>query len=226
VTSPPRLALGLFRPIAGNYERWASILSLGQDGRWRRRLVSSLHLPRGSLILDVAAGTGSITRSLVASGYRVISLDQSSQMLSQLHAREALPLLATAERLPIRDVAVDGLSAGYLLRYVEDLPTALTELARVVKPGGMIAMLEFGRPEGIWGPLWWLYTRVALPIAGSLVGNGWGRVGRFLGPSIDGFWSKNSLQSLIQAWEAAGISQVGWKRMSLGGGVVIWGVKT
>ncbi len=86
-------------------------------------------------------------------------------------------------------------------------------------------MLEFGRPKGIWSPLWWLYTRIALPIAGALVGNGWGRVGRFLGPSIDEFWSRNSLQSLVQTWKSAGIGQVHWKRMSRGGGLVIWGVK-
>jgi demethylmenaquinone methyltransferase/2-methoxy-6-polyprenyl-1,4-benzoquinol methylase len=181
-------------------------------------------MPEGSLILDVAAGTGSITRSLQAAGYRVISLDQSDEMLGQLDGPGSL-LLATAESLPIRPGAVDGLTAGYLLRYVEDLHAATAEMARVVRPGGMVAVLEFGRPDGVWGPLWWLYTRIALPVAGSLVGSGWGRVGRFLGPSIDEFWSRNTLEGLVQEWEAAGIRQVRWKRMSLGGGVVIWGVK-
>ncbi len=218
--------MGLFRPIARNYERWAAILSLGQDGRWRRRLVSSLHIPQGSLVLDVAAGTGSITRLLQASGYRVVSLDQSREMLDELDAPGSLRLLATAERLPIGDATVDGLTAGYLLRYVEDLSLAMDELARVVRPGGMVAMLEFGRPQGIWGPLWWFYTRFTLPIAGSVVGGGWGRVGRFLGPDIDRFWTRNSLQSLVQSWEGAGIGQVRWERMSLGGGFVIWGIKT
>ncbi len=199
---------------------------MGQDGRWRSRLVASLELPTGALILDVAAGTGSITRSLRAAGYRVISLDQSDEMLGQLDEPDSRRVLATAESLPIADGALDGLTAGYLLRYVTDLQTATAELARVVRTGGMVAMLEFGRPGGIWGPLWWLYTRVALPLAGSLVGNGWGRVGRFLGPSIDEFWSRNSLPGLVEIWEAAGIGQVRWERMSLGGGVVIWGVKT
>lgn len=120
---------------------------------------------------------------------------------------------------------MDGLTAGYLLRYVEDLHAATAEMVRVVRPGGMVAVLEFGRPNGVWGLLWWLYTRVALPLAGSLVGNGWGRVGRFLGPSIDEFWRRNTLEGLVQIWEAAGIGQVRRQRMSLGGGVVIWGVK-
>lgn len=226
MTSPPRLALGLFRPIARNYERWASLLSLGQDGRWRRRLVGGLGVPGDSLILDVAAGTGSITRSLEAEGYRVVALDQSDEMIGQLDAARTPRLLATAERLPIRDEVFDALTAGYLLRYVEDLPAALRELSRVVRPGGTISMLEFGRPTGVWGPLWWLYTRICLPAAGALIGPGWGEVARFLGPSIDRFWARNSPDDLANLWEAAGLDRVQWERMSLGGGFVIRGVKT
>ncbi|MDP9495329.1 MAG: class I SAM-dependent methyltransferase [Actinomycetota bacterium] len=222
--SPPRLALGLFRPIAHNYERWASILSLGQDGRWRRRLVAGLGARPGSLILDVAAGTGSITRSLLGQGHRVVALDQSEEMIGQLDAHGALRLLATAETLPFQDEAFDALTAGYLLRYVEDLPSAMRELTRVIRPGGTISMLEFGRPTGVWGPLWWLYTRIALPVAGAVIGHGWGEVGRFLGPSIDGFWSTYSLDDLTGLWGAAGL-EVQYQRMSLGGGVVIRGVK-
>lgn len=225
MTSPPRLALGLFRPIARNYERWASLLSLGQDGRWRRRLVDRLGIPPDSLILDVAAGTGSITRSLEAKGYQVVALDQSSEMISQFDATTTRCLLATAERLPIRDESVDALTAGYLLRYVEDLPAALRELSRVTRRGGTISMLEFGRPTGLWGPLWWLYTRVALPAAGAVIGGGWREVGRFLGPSIDRFWADHSPDGLARLWEAAGLEGVQWERMSLGGGFVIQGVK-
>lgn len=225
MTSPPHVALSLFRPIARNYERWASILSLGQDGRWRRTLVSGLGVPRGSLILDVAAGTGSITRSLLAKGQHVVALDQSEDMISRLDAIEARRLLATAERLPIRGGAFDALTAGYLLRYVEDLPAAMHELSRVVRPGGTVAMLEFGRPAGVWGPLWWLYTRIALPVAGTVIGNGWGDVGRFLGPDIDQFWRINTPQYLARLWEEAGLGQVRWRQMSLGGGFLIWGIK-
>jgi len=202
------------------------MLSLGQDGRWRRRLVGGLGVPGDSLILDVAAGTGSITRSLEAEGYRVVALDQSDEMISQLDAATTPRLLATAEHLPIRDEVFDALTAGYLLRYVDDLPAALRELSRVVRPGGTISMLEFGRPTGVWGPLWWLYTRICLPAAGALIGPGWGEVGRFLGPSIDRFWASNSPDDLANLWEAAGLDQVQWERMSLGGGFVIRGVKT
>ena len=225
MTSPPRVALGLFRPIAHNYERWAAILSLGQDGRWRRALVGGLTVDRGSLILDVAAGTGSITRSLLMRGHHVVALDQSEAMLSRLVAPEARRLLATAESLPIRDGTVDALTAGYLLRYVEELPTAMRELSRVVRPGGTVAMLEFGRPTGVWRPLWWFYTRFALPAIGAVIGSGWSEVGRFLGPSIDGLWTRYSPEDLARVWAEAGLAQVRWQSMSLGGGFLIWGVK-
>lgn len=187
--------------------------------------MGGLDVPRGSMILDVAAGTGSITRALFADGYQVVALDQSEEMINRIDASEAGRLLATAERLPIRDETVDALTAGYLLRYVEDLSAAMRELSRVVRPGGTVAMLEFGRPKGVWGPLWWLYTRIALPLAGTVIGNGWSEVGRFLGPSIDGFWSRNAPEDLVELWERAGLGQVRSQHMSLGGGFVIWGVK-
>ena len=165
-------------------------LSFGQDRRWRRSLVQGLKGPPGSLLLDVAAGTGSITRSLLASGYRVVLSIRAREMIGQLDALGVHRVLATGERLPLGDGSFDGLTAGYLLRYVEDLPSTMKELARVVRPGGTISMLEFGRPSGVWGPLWWLYTRLALPMAGRIIGDGWGQVGRFLGPSIDRFWAR------------------------------------
>ena len=74
-------------------------------------------------------------------------------------------------------------------------------------------------------PLWWLYTRIALPLAGAVIGHGWGEVGRFLGPSIDRFWSTYSPDDLARLWEEAGLGGVQWQRMSLGGGFVIWGDK-
>src|SRR3990167_1212886 len=76
-----RAALGLFPPIAANYERWSALLSLGQDPRWRAEMVSRLELPPGARVLDVAAGTGLISRLLQAHGHEVVSLDLSAEML-------------------------------------------------------------------------------------------------------------------------------------------------
>jgi demethylmenaquinone methyltransferase / 2-methoxy-6-polyprenyl-1,4-benzoquinol methylase len=225
VTSPPEVATQLFSPIAASYERWAAILSLGQDRRWRESLVEGIGLPAGTLVLDVAAGTGSITRSLTKSGFRVVALDQSPEMLAMLDAPAVHRILATGEKLPLASGSVGGVTFGYLLRYVEDLPAALAELARVVRPGGIIAALEFGRPRGPWGPLWWLYTRVGLPVAGLVIGEGWAEVGRFLGPSIDRFWAGHTPQELARLWAEAGIGRVRWRSMSLGGGFLIWGIR-
>ncbi len=128
-----------------------------------------------------------------------------------------------ARTLPFEDGQFDALTFTYLLRYVEDPPAVLRELARVVKPGGTIAGLEFGVPAGIWRPLWELWTRVGLPAAGRLIGDGWHEVGVFLGPSIKRHYAEWPLPRLVQAWRDAGIDDVRAKRLSLGGGVVTWG---
>ena len=216
------VALRLFRPLGSNYERWASVLSMGQDRRWRETMVGGLDVEPDMRVLDVAAGTGSITRLLAERGADVISLDQSDQMLSQAVARGATGVRATAEALPFPDQSFDRVTFGYLLRYVADVPAALVELARVLRPGGRIGMVEFGRPDGIWGPPWWLYTRVGLPVAGSIIGGGWREVGSFLGPSIDRFAEEWPEDRLVEAWRQAGLTDVTVEKPSLGGGLLIW----
>jgi demethylmenaquinone methyltransferase/2-methoxy-6-polyprenyl-1,4-benzoquinol methylase len=106
---------------------------------------------------------------------------------------------------------------------VDDVPATLRELARVVRPGGTVAMLEFGLPRGAWRPLWELYVRVGLPAAGAVVSPGWREVGGFLGPSIRGFWREWPEPRLLDAWRQAGLADVSARRMSLGGGLVVWG---
>jgi demethylmenaquinone methyltransferase/2-methoxy-6-polyprenyl-1,4-benzoquinol methylase len=99
----------------------------------------------------------------------------------------------------------------------------MRELARVVRPGGVVAMLEFGVPRGVWRPLWELYVRVGLPGAGALVSPAWRDVGRFLGPSIRGFYERYPLEAVLGLWRDAGLRDVQARRLSLGGGVVVWG---
>jgi len=220
-----RLAQDLFAPLAPGYERWARILSLGQDSRWRNRMVGGLNILSGASVLDIAAGTGSITRLLQQRGAYVVSLDQSSEMLLDAVARGATGLLGTAENLPFPDASFDAVTFGYLLRYVNDVEGCTGEIVRVLKPGAMVGMVEFGRPRGLWRPLWWVYTRLVLPIVGLAAGRGWYRVGRFLGPSIDNFATRYPPSGLAAAWQAAGLIDVKAKRMSLGGGLVMWGRK-
>jgi demethylmenaquinone methyltransferase / 2-methoxy-6-polyprenyl-1,4-benzoquinol methylase len=198
---------------------------MGQDRRWREAMVEALGVGPGHRVLDVAAGTGSITRLVAARGARVVSLDQSDQMLEQAVARGATGVRATAEVLPFPDESFDRVSFGYLLRYVADVPAALLELARVLRPGGRIGMVEFGRPAGVWGPPWWLYTRVGLPVAGAVIGGGWKEVGSFLGPSIDRFAEEWPTEQLVEAWRRIGLRDVTVERPSLGGGLLMWASK-
>lgn len=222
-TSPPELARDLFAPLAATYERWARFLSMGQDARWRRAMVDGLDLFPEARVLDVAAGTGSITRLMKSRGLDVLSVDQSREMIQMATTQGASAVLATAERLPFADGSFDGVTFGYLLRYVDDVSTCLEELARVVRPGGTVAMVEFGRPTGVWLPAWWLYTRTVLPVAGTVIRSGWREVGRFLGPNIDAFARCHPPDRLAAEWSAAGVESVHFRRMSLGGGLVMWG---
>jgi demethylmenaquinone methyltransferase / 2-methoxy-6-polyprenyl-1,4-benzoquinol methylase len=223
--SLPQVAKELFAPIAPDYERWARLLSMGQDPRWRRAMVEGLDLPAGSKVLDVAAGTGSITRLLQMRGLDVVSVDQSEAMLSMAVRGGATGVVSSAERLPFPDEIFDGVTFGYLLRYVDSVGGCLEELSRVVRQGGVVGMVEFGRPTGVWGPAWWAYTRVVLPLAGAVIRSGWWEIGRFLGPSIDRFASTHPPAVLESEWRAAGLEDVRVSRMSLGGGMVMWGRK-
>jgi demethylmenaquinone methyltransferase/2-methoxy-6-polyprenyl-1,4-benzoquinol methylase len=137
---------------------------------------------------------------------------------SRIELREA-----RAEALPFADEEFDALTFTYLLRYVDDPAATMREVARVVRPGGSIAMLEFAVPRGVWRPLWELYVRVGLPLAGRAISPGWHEVGRFLGPSIRGFYEKYPLAELLELWHGAGIEDVQARRLSVGGGVVLWG---
>ena len=187
-------------------------------------------VPRdGGTVLDVATGTGLVAERLVAAGHRVTGLDQSADMLELARARfgETVDLVqASATEIPFPSATFDHLTFTYLLRYVDDPGATLAELARVVKPGGTIANLEFCVPRGAWRPLWDLYVGIGLPAAGRVISRAWYDVGRFLGPSIREFYERWPLERQLELWRQAGIGDAQARRMSLGGGVVIWGIKT
>ena len=221
-------AIELFAPLGPRYDRLGALLSFGQDPRWRRAMVS--HIPRdGGSVLDVATGTGLVAERLLAQGHRVTGLDQSPDMLAVARQRfgDRVELVeASATEIPFAAASFDHLTFTYLLRYVDDPAATLAELTRVVRPGGTIANLEFCVPRGIWRPLWDLYVGIGLPALGRLASKGWYDVGRFLGPSIRGFYERWPLERQLELWREAGVHDVQARRMSVGGGVVIWGTKT
>jgi demethylmenaquinone methyltransferase/2-methoxy-6-polyprenyl-1,4-benzoquinol methylase len=215
----------LFSPLGPTYDRYARLLSFGQDPRWRRFLVSRVP-PTAMRVLDVATGTAAVAIELARAepGRTVVGIDQSPEMLAVARERtRGLPIElheGRAESLPFADGEFDALTFTYLLRYVDDPHATMRELARVVRPGGVIAMQEFGLPRGAWRPLWELYVRIGLPLAGAAVSPGWHEVGDFLGPSIRDFHNRYSVAELF-----GGLSDVHVRRMSLGGGVVAWGTR-
>ena len=216
----------LFAPIGPSYDRVGAALSLGQDPLWRRFLVS--RLPRGGRVLDVATGTGLVAAELIRRGFEVTGVDQSAEMLDIARRRFGVEVglaEASADSLPFASETFDHLTFTYLLRYVDEPGATLAELARVVKAGGTVASLEFGVPGGLARPLWELYVRGVLPLAGRVLRQGWREVGDFLGGSIRSYWAEYPIQRQLELWRAAGFRGLEVRRLSLGGGVVIWGTR-
>jgi demethylmenaquinone methyltransferase / 2-methoxy-6-polyprenyl-1,4-benzoquinol methylase len=223
----------LFAPLGPTYDRYARLLSFGQDPRWRRALVSRVDVGPGHVVLDVASGTAAVALELVhRHGCEVVGVDQSSDMLAEARRRVSLSgeasrvrlVEGSAEELPFPDESFDGLTGAYLLRYLDDLPAGLRELARVLRPGATAALLDFAVPPAPLPRWFWnLYVDVGLPTLGRAISPGWHEVGRFLGGSIRAFEVRWPLQRLLGALREAGFEEVHARRLSLGGCVLLWG---
>jgi demethylmenaquinone methyltransferase / 2-methoxy-6-polyprenyl-1,4-benzoquinol methylase len=234
---PNRFAQDLFRQLPRHYDFLEELLSLGQNGRWRREMIA--HVTDGApitSILDVATGTAGVALALArCTDSDVTGIDITEAMLRRGRERveragasdRVRLLVGQAERLPFPDNSFDALTFTYLLRYVADPAETIRELARVLRPGAAIASLEFSVPASrFWRFWWWLYTRGVLPVAGYLTGGReWSRVGRFLGPNISNHYRRYSVAWTVQAWKDAGLVNIGVRSMSLGGGLVMWAEK-
>lgn len=142
-----RAVRGLFDTISARYDLVNRVMTFGMDVGWRRRAVRELRLPGNALVADLACGTGDFCRELRRSGYRAVGFDFSLGMLG--NAKTDAPLVqADVLRLPLADGAVEGITCGFALRNVIDLPSLFAESARVVRPGGRVAFLEAGEPDG------------------------------------------------------------------------------
>jgi demethylmenaquinone methyltransferase/2-methoxy-6-polyprenyl-1,4-benzoquinol methylase len=228
--TPSADAPRIFTGIARTYDRVGAMLSFGQDPRWRHALVSEVRADPDDLVLDVATGTGLVAVELARRyGSRVVGLDRSTEMLVEAARRNgSIDSLvnARAERLPFADETFDHVTFTYLLRYVDDPAATIRELARVLKPGGRLASVEFAVPSSALAfALWRLYTRAVMPLAGWLVSRRWRDVNAFLGPSIERFYRVHPQPEVERYWRDAGLGDVKARRMSLGGGVVMSATK-
>jgi demethylmenaquinone methyltransferase / 2-methoxy-6-polyprenyl-1,4-benzoquinol methylase len=235
-SDPNRFAKALFDGLPNRYDVLAEVLSLGQNRRWRQAMINRIVPASPHRLLDVATGTAGVALRLTEqTDAFVTGLDLTEAMLRRGQANVAasaadgrVELLAgRAEGLPFPDAVFDAVTFTYLLRYVADPAATLQELTRVLKPGSPMASLDFLVPRhSFWRRSWWLYTRLVLPVAGSVGGRDWTAVGRFLGPNISAHYRRYPLGWTIQAWRDAGMTDVGVREMSLGGGLVMWGTKS
>jgi demethylmenaquinone methyltransferase/2-methoxy-6-polyprenyl-1,4-benzoquinol methylase len=226
----------LFSQLPDRYDTLAEVLSFGQNRRWRRELVRQIAAHDPGIVLDVATGTAGVAIALARqTRAEVVGVDLSQAMLARGRERvRALGLEARiqlepgrAEELPFADDQFDAVSFTYLLRYVADPAATLREMARVLKPGGVMASLDFlVPPRPFWRAPWIAYTRLGLPLAAGLLGGRpWFGVGRFLGPNIKAHCRRWPPADLEGAWGRAGMEEIRCLVMSLGGGLVMWGRK-
>jgi len=142
----------MFDRIAPRYDRMNRLLTLGLDQRWRSAALDAVGVGPGDCVLDIACGTGDLCERLAARGARVLGLDFSAEMLrSASHRRVGAALVrADAEHLPLPDAAFTVVTCGFALRNFASLERALAEMARVLAPGGRLALVEVDRPEVAW----------------------------------------------------------------------------
>jgi len=201
----------MFDAIAPRYDRVNRIMTFRLDTRWRRRAVRELSLGAGSVVLDLASGTGDLCIDLRRSGLTPISVDLSFGMLSA--DRSGVPRVqADILRLPMGDGSVDGVTCGFALRNLVDLPAFFAELARVVRPGGRIALLDVGIPSNrfiAWGNNIY-FGRIVPRIGGVLSDPG---AYRYLPRSVSYLPEKTELTTMLRT---AGFSDATHHQLSGG----------
>ena len=202
----------MFDAIAPRYDLINRIMTFRLDVRWRRRSIAALGLPAGSTVLDLACGTGDLCRELTKAGMRPIGADLSFGMLAA--ARTEAPLVhGDALRLPLPTGAVDGVTCGFALRNFVDLGAFLSEVGRVVRPGGRIALLEVAEPPNRvlrWGHAF--YFGKVVPRIGALLSDA--DAYRYLPKSVAYLPEPPALLELVRA---AGFADA--ERTLLSGGI-------
>jgi len=210
----------MFDAIAPRYDLVNRIMTFRLDVRWRRHTIETLGLPKGSLLVDLATGTGDFCRELAEAGFRSVGADFSYGMLASARTKEPL-VQGDGMSLPFPDGSVDGVTCGFALRNFVDLPTVFEELGRVVRPGGRVALLDASEPDN---PLMrfghGLYFGKVVPFIGGLLSNkeAYGYLPRSLAylPPRD---------ELLSALSDAGFDDVTHHQLTMGAAQLITGTR-
>jgi len=213
----PRDVAAMFDGVARRYDLTNTVLTAGQDRRWRTLTRAALDLQPGEKVLDLAAGTAVSTVELARSGAWCVAADFSIGMLRAGGRREVPKVAADALALPFRDASFDAVTISFGLRNVADPDVALAELARVTRPGGRLVVCEFGRPT--WAPFraaYYLGLERVLPAIAERVSSN-PEAYTYLGESIRAWSPQPDLAVRIAG---AGWGQVGWRNL-VGGAVAL-----
>jgi demethylmenaquinone methyltransferase/2-methoxy-6-polyprenyl-1,4-benzoquinol methylase len=224
VSKSPRRIAGMFDAIAGRYDFLNHLLSAGLDRRWRARAIRSLQLTGGERVLDLCTGTGDLAIAAVSarrSAARVVGVDFSSAMLrvgarkllsERLDARIAM-VQGDATRLPLGSASVDAVTIGFGIRNVEQMDVACTEVYRVLKPGGRLAILEFAVPTTpLFGAFYGWYVNRVLPRIGRALSRD-DSAYAYLPASISAFASPDEFVKILRQ---AGFGSISPGRLMLG----------
>ena len=222
---------GMFDRIAGRYDLLNRLISGGQDMKWRRFVAEVAELPAGGRLLDLATGTGDIAFEALklSPGAQVVGADFALEMMRVGKSRDPFGRRvawtgADALALPYADGSFDAVASGYLMRNVIDIPGALAEQRRLLKPGGRIVILDTSPPpNNILKPVILLHLRIGVPLLGRLIGGAAaGDAYRYLPESTKAFKAPEELKRLV---ELAGFSDVRYRTFMFGTMAVHWGVK-
>jgi demethylmenaquinone methyltransferase / 2-methoxy-6-polyprenyl-1,4-benzoquinol methylase len=207
-----RVVEAMFDRIAPRYDLMNHLMTGGLDVLWRRRAVRELRLPRGATVADLACGPGELCRELHRQGYRAIGVDSSAGMLALAHGADEL-IRADILDLPIAAASVDGVTSGFALRNVVDISRCAAEMARVVRPGGRLAVLDLAEPRAATRWLQSTWVEHVVPRLGALLSDG--EAYRYL-PASTAYLPDGP--TLVGIFRAAGFTDT--RRILLGFGAV------